>query len=150
MVAKAASMLVLLAAAAASFTLLVFDFFQSASGFFFYGQPLAASFFFHFCFICCEISLKIILQFSHPHLPNPCPPSLSGGTVASRTNREPTAAPPTPTRRRHQRGRSCTVTAAFLWTARVCRRPRVKHRQVAQQLRHPTFSSDTGTCGLID
>lgn len=64
--------------------------------------------------------------------------SLSDGTVASRTNREPTAAPPTRTRRLHPRGRSCTATAAYLWTARVCRKPRVKRRQVTQQQRpHP-------------
>lgn len=68
--------------------------------------------------------------------------SHTGGTAASRISKEPTTAPPTRTRPRHPRGRSYTVTAAFLWTARVCRssRARIKHKQVKT---HPQYN-DTG------
>lgn len=76
---------------------------------------------------------RVLVELRLSSLPTPF---HSGGTAASRTSKVPTTAQPTRTRRRHLRARSCTVTAAFLWTAKVCRssRARLRHRQVTRYL----------------
>lgn len=63
---------------------------------------------------------------------------LPGGTAASRINRQLIIAQPQPIRRRLQRERSCTVTVASQWTARVCRSSKRRHKR--RRRRRPTHS----------
>lgn len=89
------------------------------------------------------LSLITFICTQHVHL------FLPGGTAASRINRQLTIVQPQPIRHHLQRERSCIVTVASQWTARVCRSSKRRRRRRRRIRRRSVRSQATDTDRII-